>query len=85
MARFLFHLHECDVVTLDEEGQEFSDFGAALSAARKEARGLLAAEAATGYLCLGCRIEIVEQSTGSSVNLPFTAVVELSQSVSPMS
>ncbi|MBN2970671.1 hypothetical protein JW805_01400 [Roseomonas aeriglobus] len=85
MARFLFHLHECDMVTLDEEGREFPDLCAALNAAREEARGLLAAEAAAGFLCLGCRIEIVEQSTGHSVNLPFTAAIELTQGVSDKS
>ena len=81
MARFFFHLHDCGNFTPDEEGRDFPDLDAAVKAAKNEARELLAAEVAEGKLCLGCRIEVVEEITGRAMIVPFSTTVQIESAV----
>lgn len=81
VARFFFHLHDCGNFTPDEEGRDFEDLDAAVEAAIIEARDLLAAEVAEGKLCLGCRIEVVEESTGRSMIVPFSSTVQIKSAI----
>jgi len=77
MARFFFHLHDCGVFTPDEEGRDYPDLDAAIEGAKHEARELLAAEVSEGKLCLGCRIEVVEEATGRAMIVPFSSTVQI--------
>lgn len=81
MARYLLHLHYCGKLVLDEEGQEFPNLEAAVERAQVEARDLLAGEVKEGKLCLGCQIEVVEESTGRAVIVPFSATVQLESAI----
>ncbi|MBB5712922.1 DUF6894 family protein [Sphingomonas xinjiangensis] len=81
MARFFFHLHDCGTLIADDEGRDFLDMNDAVKQAKIEARALLAAEVAEGKLCLGCRIEVVEESTGRAIIVPFAATVHLESAV----
>lgn len=64
MTKYFFHLHECGIVTSDEEGFEVLDDTAALSHAKNCARDVMAGEVLSGSLCLRCHIEIVHGETG---------------------
>jgi len=81
MPRFFFHLHDCGVFIPDPEGREFANLDEAINIAKIEARDLLAAEVAEGKLCLGCRIEVVEQATNRSVIVPFSSTVQLESGI----
>jgi hypothetical protein len=77
LARFFLHLHNCGTLIPDDEGRDFPNLEAAVERAKYEARELLAAEVTQGKLCLGCQIEVVEESTGRSIVVPFSATVHL--------
>ena len=81
MPRFFFHLHDCGKLVPDEEGQEFPTLEAAVAEAQVDARELLAAEVKEGKLCLGCRIEVVEEATGRTIVVPFSATVQLESAI----
>ena len=81
MGRFFFHLHDCGAFIPDCEGRLFPSIDDAVDRAKVEARDLLAAEVAEGKLCLGCRIEVVEESTGRAIIVPFSATVSLQSAV----
>ncbi|MBB5709457.1 DUF6894 family protein [Sphingomonas xinjiangensis] len=70
MHRFYFHLHQCGVSYLDEEGRELPSFEIALQEAFREARSLMAEEMKSGHLCLGCRIDISDSYGIPLVLLP---------------
>lgn len=81
MPRFFLHLHHCGTLVPDEEGREFPSLEVAVERATREARELLSAEVAEGKLCLGCQIEVVEESTGRAIIVPFSATVQLKSAV----
>ncbi|WP_445192269.1 DUF6894 family protein [Sphingomonas sp. Tas61C01] len=81
MPRFFFHLHDCGNFTPDEEGRELADMDAAVAVALHEARELLAAEIAEGKLCLGCRIEVVEEHSDRAMIVPFSSTVQIESAV----
>lgn len=81
MARFFFHLHDCGTFIEDPEGRDFPSLDDAVEQAKSDARGLLAAEIAEGKLCLGCRIELVEESTGQAIIIPFATTVHLESAI----
>lgn len=81
MPRYFFHLHDCGALLPDEEGREFPDLEAAVHMAKIEARELLAAEVNEGKLCLGCQIEVVEENTGRTIIVPFSATVQLESAI----
>lgn len=81
MPRFFFHLHDCGTFTPDEEGRHFVDLDAAIEVAMHEARELLAAEISEGKLCLGCRIEVVEEETGRAMIVPFSSTVQIDSAI----
>ncbi len=76
MPRFYFHVHD-DVPALDEEGQEFQDFEAALLDAVPNARALAADEVLQGRLNLAHRIEIADHSGRIIASVPFGEVVKV--------
>lgn len=81
MPNYLFHLHDCGKLIPDEEGREFTTLDKAVEQARLDARELLAAEVKEGKLCLGCHIEVVEQGTGVTIIVPFSASVQLESAI----
>jgi hypothetical protein len=81
MPRFFFHLHDCGRLVSDEEGREFPSIEAAVARAQIEARELLADEIRDGRLCLGCQIEVVEETTGRTIIVPFSSTVQLQSAV----
>jgi hypothetical protein len=78
MPRFLFHLHECGVNTLDDSGRELPDLTSALEAARRDALSIMAHEVHDGHLCLSCHIEVEEPATGKRTSLAFRDVLMVS-------
>lgn len=81
MTRYFLHLHYCGKLIPDEEGREFPNLEAAVERAQIEARDLLAGEVREGKLCLGCQIDVVEESTGRTVIVPFSATVHLESAI----
>ena len=77
MSRFFFHLHECGTITRDEAGLERADLAAARDEAVRSARGLMAGEILNGHLCLGCHIEVTDESGRSLLLLPFSEAVQV--------
>lgn len=62
MAKYFFHLHQCHEIYRDEVGADLPDIVAARARATIAARELMAAEIASGKLCLGCRIDISDEA-----------------------
>ncbi|KQS02191.1 hypothetical protein ASG11_15545 [Sphingomonas sp. Leaf357] len=77
MTHFLFHLHECGVVTEDEEGRDLPDFESARHHAEIAARAIICAELEDGDICLGCHIEIENRDTGERHIVAFRDVVRI--------
>lgn len=73
MTRCL-HLHECGVVTEDEEGRDLPDLATAQRYAETAARAIIRSEAEDGPLCLGCHIEIENSETGEQHVVEFRDV-----------
>ncbi len=71
MARYFFHLYECGTLVADEEGRECPDLNAARSQALTEAREIMSAEVKGGRLCVGCRVDVVDESGMLLLSLPF--------------
>lgn len=81
MTRYFLHLHYCGKLIPDVEGREFPNLEAAVKRAQMEARDLLAGEVREGKLCLGCQIEVVEESTGRAIIVPFSSTVHLESAI----
>ena len=77
MARFFFHLHECGKTLIDEEGRELPDLEAARFRAMQGARDLMCGEIEQGRLCLGCSIEVTDESGASVLTLAFRDAVRI--------
>ena len=78
MTRYFFHLHECGIVTSDEEGFEALDDAAALIHAKNCARDVMAGEVLSGSLCLSCHIEVVHSETGVRRRMTFIEALTVS-------
>lgn len=59
MRRYFFNVHN-DLDTIDHEGMEFADLGAAIAHARLAARSLAADTVRQGHLVGHHRVEIVD-------------------------
>lgn len=77
MGRYFFHLHECGTLISDEEGMDFTDLDGARENAIAAARDVMSAEVKAGKLCLGCRIEVKDQSGAILLILPFREALML--------
>ena len=77
MTKYFFHLHECGVVTQDDEGREMSDFESARCYAETAARAIICSEVEDGDLCLGCHIEIENGDSGERHVVEFRDVVRI--------
>ena len=77
MTKFLFHLHECGVVTPDEEGRDLPNLEAAQHIAETAARAIMCSELEDGKLCLGCHIEIENGDTGERHIVDFRDMVRI--------
>ena len=75
MPRFFFHIRNGNGFTEDEEGQELADRGDAEKVAVRSARFLLAEEAREGEIDLRGRLEVVDESGGDVVTVPFADVL----------
>lgn len=71
MTRYFFHLQECGVVILDEEGMELADEATARDVAIKAARSVMAGEVQAGRLCLSCCIEVADAARNPVLRVPF--------------
>ena len=78
MARLFFHLHECGMVTRDEEGQEVVDLVAARAKAVQSARAIMCGEVTEGRLCLACHITVTNLAGDCVLTIPFREAVEVS-------
>lgn len=77
MTQFYFHVHECGVVTEDEQGAKLIDLASAFQVAIRKAWSTMAAEVASGKLCLACHIEIVNAETGERTRVPFRETLQI--------
>lgn len=77
MPRFLFHLHECGIVTEDVEGVDLPDRDHAARYAVRSGRAIMADEALGGRICLSCHIEMVEVATGTRTVMRFADMVHV--------
>lgn len=77
MPKMFFHLHECGTIIPDEEGRDVPDISIARELAIEAARAIMCAELADGRLCLGCHIEIVDETGGRLLFLPFRDMIEV--------
>ncbi len=78
MAKFFVHLHESGTIVEDLEGIEARDLGAAVAQAVKGARAIMAADLATGSLCLTYHVEIEDADHAVVARLPFREMVSVS-------
>ena len=77
MARFFFHLHECDGVTIDDEGLDLPDLAAAQHHAEAAARDIMGSEVVDGELCLARHIEIENCDDGARTTVAFRDAVRI--------
>ncbi|MDP4539133.1 hypothetical protein Q9K01_05805 [Qipengyuania sp. DY56-A-20] len=75
--RFYFHLHN-DVHTVDEEGRELPDAGAAFAEARDEARAMAAESVRHGTLDLSHHVAVTDESGAVLFKVTFGEVVAIS-------
>ncbi|HEX8669022.1 MAG TPA: hypothetical protein VF727_11705 [Allosphingosinicella sp.] len=73
--RYYFHLREGDGYVADEEGLDLPGPEAALAAARRGARSLIASEALLGKLPLAAAIEVEDEHGVILFDLPFRDAV----------
>jgi hypothetical protein len=76
VPRFFFHLYD-DLVSLDDEGAELADAGAARSKAVRDAREIACAEVLEGHLNRKHRIEVVDESDSIIAIVEFGDAVKL--------
>ena len=60
MPRFFFHVHD-DIDTVDEDGLELADIGAAQTTAVRAARALACEQVMAGHLHLDHRIDVADE------------------------
>jgi hypothetical protein len=78
MARFYFHLHECGKTTLDNEGVERDSMDEVQTEACRAAREVMCAEVSEGRLCLGCCIEVQDETGTEVLRVPFREAITIS-------
>jgi hypothetical protein len=76
VPRFFFHLYD-DVVSLDGEGNELPDMGAAREKAISRAPAIACQEVLEGHLNLGHRIEGEDERGAPVLTAHFSDVVKL--------
>jgi hypothetical protein len=76
MARFYFNLFECGTLIPDDEGRE-CDASSLRSIAIHEARDLMSGEVKAGRLCVGCRIDVLDEAGSLVLSVPFTDALEI--------
>jgi hypothetical protein len=74
MARLYFDLFECGTHVPDDEGRE-CDAGAVRQIAIAEARDVMAGEVKAGTLCLGCRIDVLDEERKLVLSVPFKEAI----------
>lgn len=77
MPRLYFDLHECGVVTVDEEGVELAGMDAARAQATTAARSIMCDEVTHGRLCLTCSIEIRNEAGDTLELVPFKDAITI--------
>jgi hypothetical protein len=77
MTQYFFHVHECGSVTEDQTGLKLIDLASAFQVAIRKAWSTMALEVASGKLCLGCHIEIVNAETGERTRVPFRETLQI--------
>lgn len=77
MAKLYLDLHECGTVVSDDEGQDFPNLETARIKAVEAARGVMADEVLHGQLCLGCCIEIRDESGATVATILFRDVLKV--------
>jgi hypothetical protein len=75
--RYYFHLRESGEYLVDEEGRELPDIAAVESAARMNARCVIAGQAMVGKLPLAAIIEVHDEQGQRVLDLPFRNAVIL--------
>lgn len=82
MHQFYFDLHECDTITIDEEGREVEDMAAARLLALDSARDIMVAAVRNGRLCLRSAIVIRNAEGIALLNIPFGDAVAVTHALS---
>ncbi len=77
MERYFFDLSECGSLSVDPEGVELPDLGAARDRAILAARDLMCGEIKSGRLCLGCSITVRDSAGREVLTLPFREAVAI--------
>lgn len=78
MARYYFDLHECGERTIDEDGIEAKNLGAAHDLAVTAVRDIMCGEIRGGALCLSCHIEILDADRQVLEKVRFRDAVRIS-------
>ena len=76
--RFFFHRYN-DVITMDDEGIELADRGAALRRARDEALTMAAESVRTGHLNLSHFIEVMDEGQSVIDRVSFSEVIAITR------
>jgi hypothetical protein len=74
MPLFYFNLHECGTLIPDDEGRQ-CDAGSLREIAIGEARDIMSGEIKLGKLCLGCRIDVLDEQHELVLSVPFAEAV----------
>lgn len=78
MPLFYFNLHECGSIVEDEEGRVCEDAADARDKAFCEAREIMASEVKSGKLCLGCRMDVLDEKQALVLTVPFRDAIKIS-------
>ena len=76
MSRYFFDLNEAGDVTVDHEGCDLPDLGAARDRAVREARDLMCGDVLSGKLCLNFEIRIRDETDAMVLVVPFADALE---------
>jgi hypothetical protein len=76
MARFYFNLFECGTLISDDEGRD-CDIASLRNVAIHEARDVMSAEVKAGRLCVGCRIDVLDEGHSLVLSVPFKDALEI--------
>jgi hypothetical protein len=79
MPRYFFNLHELTAVILDDTGVERTTLDAVQFDAIRAARDVMCGDLRGGRLDLSSRIEVLDESGGIALSLPFRDAVEIVQ------
>jgi hypothetical protein len=74
VPRYYFNHRECGVLIPDEEGIE-CDAGSFRQIAINEARDIMSGEVKQEKLCLGCRIDVLDEQHKLVLSVPFAEAV----------